>query len=228
MSLKKGSLAIFAPLEPLGWSLDWISVKKTLPIIFFGLIALLFNLTAHFDTILASPGNLTLFKIPSGKGCSLTWEVNAATPKPEATTKTTVTQFHFKKVCQIKKRNFDNVFDWYPALWIILETPCSFRMQAKKWKYFFSTETLSPCAWQKFPIPAFLWNLKHRLSLPCIFLKNTSCSKTFLCQAVTFQVYKWESFTALLLRCNSISKNLLWRNPPLLRESGFSQKHKSN
>ena len=88
-----------------------ISKRKTLPIIFFGLIALLFNLTAHFDTILAYPGNLTLFKIPSGKGCSLTWEVNAATPKPEATTKKTVTQFHFKKVYQIKKRKFDNVFD---------------------------------------------------------------------------------------------------------------------
>ena len=89
--------------------------------------------------------------------------------------------------------------------------PFSERRQ-KSESIFISTETLTPCAWQKFPSPAFLWNLKHRLSLPCIFLKNTSCSKTCLCQAVSFQVYKWESPPALVLRCNSISKNWHWRN----------------
>ena len=61
---------------------------------------------------------LTLFWILRGKGLG---ELNAITPKPKETTKTTVTQFHLKILCSIKKTMFDNVFDWYSTLWIILE-----------------------------------------------------------------------------------------------------------
>ena len=37
------------------------------------------------------------------------------------TTKTTVTQFHVKILCSIKKTMFGNVFYWYSTPWIILE-----------------------------------------------------------------------------------------------------------
>ena len=49
---------------------------------------------------------LTLFWILRGKGFG---ELNAITPNPKGTTKTTVTQFNVKILCSIKKTMFGNV-----------------------------------------------------------------------------------------------------------------------
>ena len=78
---------------------------------------------------------LTLFWILRGKGFG---ELNAITPNPKGTTKTTVTQFNVKILCSIKKTKFGNVFYWYSTLLIILEP----QVEHKSLKSLFSG---SPC-----------------------------------------------------------------------------------